>query len=211
MDFQPLKYIYKASGNPAAYTLLLLHGTGGDETDMLPLAENFGNSYNILSLRGNVSENGMPRFFKRLGMGIFDEDDLHFRTDEMVAFVKTLASKEGFDLAKIIALGYSNGANIAGATLIKYPDFFAGAILYRAMQPFKKISAAGVAGRSKLFISSGSFDPTVNPADTAAYIEILKNIGSRVDFHQIATGHGLTSEDIYLSAQWLSENFGAKQ
>lgn len=211
MDFQPLKYIYKASGNPVAYTLLLLHGTGGDETDMLPSAENFGNSYNILSLRGNVSENGMPRFFKRLGMGIFDEDDLHFRTDEMVAFVKTLASKEGFDPAKIIALGYSNGANIAGAALFKYPDFFAGAILYRAMQPFKKISAAGVAGRSKLFISSGSFDPTVDPADAAAYIEILKNLGFRVDFHQIATGHGLTSEDIYLSAQWLSENFGANQ
>ncbi|AWH85446.1 carboxylesterase [Flavobacterium album] len=211
MNFQPLKYIYKASGNPDAYTLLLLHGTGGDENDMLPLAENFGKSYNILSLRGNVSENGMPRFFKRLGMGIFDEEDLAFRTDEMAAFIKGLSAKEGFDPDKIIALGYSNGANIAGATLVKYPDLLAGAILYRPMQPFKKMALSGAKGNTKIFLSSGSFDPTVHPADTAAYVENLKNLSFRVDAHQIATGHGLTSEDIHLSALWLSENFSTKQ
>ncbi len=136
MDFQPMHYIYKPSGKPNARTLLLLHGTGGDERDLLPISESFGENFNVLSLRGNVSENGMPRFFKRLGMGIFDEKDLEFRTNEMIAFIKEISEKEGFDTSKIIALGYSNGANIAGASLFLQPNFLAGAILFRPMQPF---------------------------------------------------------------------------
>lgn len=207
MDFQPLKYIYKPSGNPDAYTLLLLHGTGGDETDLIPLAQNFGDSYNILSLRGNVSENGMPRFFKRLGMGIFDEADLHFRTNEMVAFIKELAGTEGFDPTKVIALGYSNGANIAGATLVKYPGFLAGAILYRPMQPFKTIENKGANSKARVFFSSGQLDPTVNREATQGYIDILKSSGSDVEFHEFPTGHNLTQADITLSKKWLSENF----
>ena len=139
MNFQPLKYIYKSAGNPEASTLLLLHGTGGNENDLVPLAKNFGDNFNILSLRGNVQEQGMPRFFKRLGMGVFDEDDLKFRTDEMVSYIKEIALKEGFDITKLIALGYSNGANIAGATLIIYPDFLWGAILFRPMLPFQQM------------------------------------------------------------------------
>src|SRR6476620_276752 len=134
MDFQPLKYIYQPSEKNGAYTLLLLHGTGGDEHDLVPLAKHFGTDMNVLSLRGNVSEHGMPRFFKRLGMGIFDEKDLEFRTHEMAAFIRQLSEKEGFDLNKIIALGYSNGANIAGSLLLLYPGFLSGAILYRPMQ-----------------------------------------------------------------------------
>lgn len=207
MNFQPLKYIYNPSGNLDAYTLLLLHGTGGDETDLIPLAQNFGDSYNILSLRGNVSENGMPRFFKRLGMGIFDEADLHFRTDEMVAFIKELSGREGFNPTKLIALGYSNGANIAGATLVKYPDFLAGAILYRPMQPFKAIENGNTGSKAKVFFSSGRLDPTVNPEATSGYIEILKARGLDVEFHEFPTGHNLTQADITLSKKWLSENF----
>lgn len=207
MDFQPMKYIYKPSGNPAAYTLLLLHGTGGDEADLLPIAENFGKGLNILSLRGNVNENGMPRFFKRLGMGIFDEADLNFRTDEMVSFIKSIADREGFDAAKIIALGYSNGANIAGATLIKYPAFLAGAILYRPMQPFKAIQANSLGHKVPVFFSSGKMDPTVNTEDTNAYINNLAQLGFNIDFHNLNTGHNLVTDDIKLSAQWLTKNF----
>jgi phospholipase/carboxylesterase len=140
MEYQSLKYIYQPAGAPAN-TLLLLHGTGGDENDLIPLAKEFGTGFNILSLRGNVSEGGMPRFFRRLGMGIFDEKDLAFRTHEMVAFIRGLAAREGFDATRIIALGYSNGANIVGSTLLLYPDFLAGAILYRPMQPFKDVAA----------------------------------------------------------------------
>jgi len=207
MDFQPLKYIYKPAGNPEAYTLLLLHGTGGNESDLLPLAGNFGNSLNILSVRGNSEENGMPRFFKRLGMGIFDEKDLDFRTDELVAFVKEATIKEGFDANKVIALGYSNGANIAGATLVKYPDFLAGAILYRPMQPFKEIRSIGTIKEVPVFITSGMEDPTVNPEDTDTYVNKLMELGFAVDFHNLPTSHNLVNEDIGLAAAWLSKNF----
>ena len=207
MEFQPLKYIYKSTGSPTAPTLLLLHGTGGNEHDLVPLASNFGTGYNILSVRGNVTENGMPRFFKRLGMGVFDEQDLHFRTDELVAFVKQAAHTEGFDAAQIIALGYSNGANIAGATLIQHPDFLAGAILYRPMQPFKITLSGGTKKTVPVFFSSGKLDPTVSPSSTIAYLETLKNLGFTVNYNELPTGHNLTHEDITLSAQWLKENF----
>jgi len=208
MEFQPLKYIYKPSGNPEAYTLLLLHGTGGDENDLMSLASNVSNTVNVLSVRGNVDENGMPRFFKRLGMGIFDEKDLDFRTDELVAFVRDIAVKEGFDSSKVIALGYSNGANIAGAALVKYPDFLAGAILYRPMQPFSKIEDADKAQMCKpVFFSSGKADPTIQPFATPKYVQLLKDRGFKVDFHDLPTGHNLTMEDVKLSAEWLNENF----
>jgi len=207
MDFQPLKYIYKPAGHPGAYTLLLLHGTGGNEADLIPLVENFGSNYNILSLRGNVTENGMPRFFKRLGMGIFDEKDLHFRTDEIVAFVKALATTEDFDTSKIIALGYSNGANIAGAALLKHPEFLAGAILFRPMQPFKDLQSAGTANKIPVFFSSGKMDPTVNQEATLEYMAALERLGYDVAFHNFHTAHSLVNEDVELAAQWLQTNF----
>lgn len=207
MNFQPLKYIYQPSGNTDAPTLLLLHGTGGNEHDLLPLASNFSEGYNILSLRGNVSENGMPRFFKRLGMGIFDEADLHFRTDEMIDFIKQLAAEKGFNLNSIIALGYSNGANIASAALVNYPGFLAGAILYRAMQPFKDLSINAKANNVPVFFSSGKADPTVNPDATKSYVVNLKQMGYDIEFHNLNTGHNLVSEDIALSAEWLPRHF----
>jgi len=224
MEFQRLKYIYEPSGVAAAKTLLLLHGTGGDETDLIPLARQFGKGFNILSLRGNVSEGGMPRFFKRLGMGVFDERDLAFRTHEMVAFIRELATKEGFDAGKIIALGYSNGANIAGSTLLLYPDFLAGAILYRPMQPFKDAEALqknhGSANMSDgliadtpynrhvpVFMSNGAADPTINPAATKAYAAILTNAGFAVEDHTLQAGHNLTQQDVQLSVDWFKRNF----
>jgi phospholipase/carboxylesterase len=208
MEFQPLKYIYQSSTNKNTYTLLLLHGTGGDERDLIPLAKNFGDKYNILSVRGNVSENGMPRFFKRLGMGIFDEQDLNFRTDELIASVKDIAAKEAFDIDKIIALGFSNGANIAGAALLKYPDFLKGAILYRPMQPFKEIKSEGTQKHVPIFFSSGKMDPTVNGADTDEYVGTLERLGFKVAFHNFNTGHNLVKDDVELAAEWLKINFG---
>ncbi|WP_153798335.1 alpha/beta hydrolase [Foetidibacter luteolus] len=207
MNYQDLKYIYKPSGKNGAYTLLLLHGTGGDETDLLPLAEKFGSDLNVLSLRGNVLESGMPRFFKRLGMGIFDEQDLAFRTHEMVAFIRKLATKENFDAHKVIALGYSNGANIAGSTLVMYPDFFAGAVLYRPMQPFKKMPEVSSQSHAPVFMSNGSMDPTIQPGATEKYIEWVKQSGYDVEAYEVRTGHGLTQQDLQLSVQWFQKNF----
>ncbi|MBA4852499.1 alpha/beta hydrolase [Emticicia sp. BO119] len=208
MDFQELKYIYQPAKNAGANTLLLLHGTGGDERDLLPIAKEFGEDLNILSLRGNVSENGMPRFFRRSGMGIFDEKDLTFRTHEMVDFIKGLTETEGFDSTKIIALGYSNGANIAGSTLVLYPDFLAGAILYRPMQPFKNIETeVKNTNHTPVFMSNGMVDPTVKQADTVKYVSILKDIGFDVANYNLSTGHHLTREDLQLSVDWYKQHF----
>jgi len=208
MDFKALKYIYQPAKNAGANTLLLLHGTGGDEQDLLPISKEFGNDFNILSLRGNVSENGMPRFFKRLGMGIFDEQDLTFRTHEMVDFIKGLAEKESFDSTKIIALGYSNGANIAGSTLVLYPDFLAGAILYRPMQPFKEIGSELINSKNTpVFMSNGVMDPTINQTDTASFVAILTKAGFNVANHSLSAGHALTREDLRLSVDWYQQHF----
>jgi predicted esterase len=208
MDFKPMKYIYQANGNDAGYTLLLLHGTGGDEQDMLPLAGELGTKYNILSLRGNVSEHGMPRFFRRLAMGVFDEQDVHFRTHEMVHFLKQLAEQEGFDINKLIAVGYSNGANIAGAALILYPELLAGAALFRPMQPLSGLEDSFETTRQQpVFMSSGTHDGTVNPAATAAYVALLSANGFKVSNFDIPTGHNLVQQDITLAAQWLKDNF----
>jgi phospholipase/carboxylesterase len=208
MNYQPLKYIYQSSGNATANTILLLHGTGGDENDLLPLAKHFGTSHNVLSLRGNVSESGMPRFFKRLGMGIFDEKDVEFRTHEMVSFIKELALKEGFDPNKIIALGYSNGANIAGSTLLLYPNFLAGAILYRPMQPFKNVDfEVANTNNTPVFMTNGVADPTVNSADTALYVDLLKKSGFNVANFNLQTSHNLTQQDVKLSVEWYNKHF----
>lgn len=205
MNFQALKYSYNPAVNTGDYTLLLLHGTGGNERDLIPLARELGDSFNILSLRGNVSENGMPRFFRRLGMGVFDEADLHFRAEEMVMFVKELAEKEGFDASKIIALGYSNGANIAGATLVNYPDFLAGAILYRPMQPFKQISDFENHTQVPVLMTTGKVDPTIRLSDTENYAQLLTQAGFDVTSYLLNTSHNLTQEDVVLTSQWLKK------
>lgn len=207
MKFEALKYIYQPSGNPEAYTLLLLHGTGGDERDLIPLAANFGKDLNILSLRGNVSENGMPRFFRRIGMGVFDEKDLEFRTHEMIHFLKETAEKEKFDASKIIALGYSNGANIAGATLVLQPDFLAGAILLRPMQPFRYSNLKLSANSIPVFMASGKNDPTVAKIDTQGYAELLRESHFNVTHFEADAGHNLSREDLDQSVEWFRRQY----
>jgi len=198
------KYIPAASPE-SAYTLLLLHGTGGNESDLLSLADEFGKGFNYLSLRGNVSENGMPRFFKRLGMGIFDEDDIYFRTEEMYNALQDISVKEKFNPDTMVALGYSNGANIAGAMLMIYPGFLKGAVLWRAMQPLnKRIPEFSVSEPIPLLFTSGNYDNTVRKADTEAYISLMQDAGYDCESHFLETGHNLTASDIKLSQQFLS-------
>lgn len=207
MNFSPLTYRYQSSGDPEAPTLVLLHGTGGDERNLIPLAKNFGNQFNVLSLRGNVSENGMPRFFKRLAMGVFDEKDLEFRTHELVHFIKEIAPIEGFDLSKLIALGYSNGANIAGSTLILYPDFLSGAILFRPMLPYKQMPEFKTNKQVAVFISSGNMDSMVSTSEIKTYKELLDKNSFTTEVHHLNTGHNLSQEDILLAVKWIQKVF----
>lgn len=212
MEYQPLKYIYRNGGGSDSPTLLLLHGTGGNERDLLSLADEFGVGINVLSVRGNVLEHGLPRFFKRLGMGIFDEADLEFRTGELVAFVKNAAVELGFSIDKVIALGYSNGANIAAGVLSLFPDFFSGAILYRPMQPFKDVSRQHTTSRNTpVFLSNGVMDPTIETVQTENYVQSLRNAAFEVRDFSLHTGHNLSQQDLQLSVDWFEENFGSQR
>ncbi len=211
MNFQPLVYKFIASPQQAstAYTLLLLHGTGGDETDLIPLSGYFGDKINVLSVRGNVSENGMPRFFRRLAMGVFDEKDVRFRAEELVDFLTKKGQELGIDTTKIIALGYSNGANIAGAILMLFPQFLAGAALIRPMQPLQAVHQFQTTLAQPVLITSGTQDFMTSPEDTLAYVQLLKANGFSVSHQALNTGHTMTQQDISLAAQWFRENFTA--
>lgn len=208
MEYQPLKYIYHPAPS-ATHTLLLLHGTGGDETDLLPLAPHFGSQLNVLSVRGNILEQGMPRFFRRISMGVFDEDDLRFRTGELADFISRLAITEHFDPTKVIAVGYSNGANIAGAALLLYPDLLAGAALFRPMQPLQEMPTASMGKDIPVFMSSGQEDATVTAEASLAYAHNLEHIGFQVQHEILPTGHQLTRRDLELAAAWFNEHFPA--
>jgi phospholipase/carboxylesterase len=207
MNYTPLKYRFIASDTPDAYTLLLLHGTGGDENDLIPLSEVFGKNVNILSVRGNVQENGMPRFFRRLAIGVFDEKDVEFRTHELVHFVRERAVELQLNEQKIIALGFSNGANIAGAMLMLYPDFLAGAMLLRTMQPLSGGREFKTSKPTPVFISSGDTDPTIKATNTKKYEELLMANKFDVTHHSIPAGHHLTQKDVILAVEWFNTYF----
>ncbi|MGI4870764.1 MAG: alpha/beta hydrolase [Janthinobacterium lividum] len=208
--FQPLTYIYQPAPGPARATLLLLHGTGGDERDLLPLAVRFGPGLNVLSLRGNVQEGGMPRFFRRLGIGVFDEADVVFRTHELADFLTQVAAKEGFDLTQLVAVGYSNGANIAGSLLLLYPGLLAGAVLWRPMQPLVQQVPAGQTPRPvPLFFAPGQHDPTVRPTASAAYAALLTQAGYQLARYDAPASHNLTPADLEEAAAWMQKNFPA--
>jgi phospholipase/carboxylesterase len=206
--FQPLTYIYQPAPTPARATLLLLHGTGGDERDLLALAPRFGPGLNVLSVRGNVQEGGMPRFFRRLGMGVFDEPDVIFRTHELADFLTYVAVKEGFDHSQLIAVGYSNGANIAGSLLMLYPGLLAGAVLWRPMQPLVQQVPSFKAPRPvPVFFTPGLQDPTVRPAATDGYAALLTQAGYVLTRRDMPAGHNLIQADLDGAVAWLADNF----
>jgi len=186
-------------------TLLLLHGTGGNEDDLIQVGQMISPSASLLSPRGKVLENGMPRFFKRLAEGVFDLEDLKFRTRELADFVKDTSSIYGFDLNKTIAVGFSNGANIAASLLLSYPGTLMGAILFRAMVPFIPNSPLDLSDK-KVLLSAGVYDPIVSESQTQSLYNILKKSRTNVTLKWQQSGHNLTESDILDAKEWLSEN-----
>lgn len=187
----------------AARTLLLLHGTGGDEDDLIPLGDLIDPSANLLSLRGPVLENGMPRFFRRLAEGVFDMDDLHRRTADLAAFVGEAAKRYGFDPAGVTAVGFSNGANIAASVLLSHPGALQRAILLRAMVPHVPASPPALAG-ARVFIGAGRMDPIITPANTEQLARMLGDYGADVTLEWFPVGHQLTRADVDAARDWLS-------
>lgn len=187
-------------------TFLLLHGTGGTEHDLLPLAEQIDKDANILSVRGNVLENGMSRFFKRIREGVFDEKDLIFRTKELNQFLNQAAIDNDFDRSHIIAIGYSNGANIATSLLFHYEDALQGAILHHPMVPRRGISLPNL-NKSKVFIAAGRNDPLCPPKESEQLSALLQDAGADVTLHWENMGHQLNMGEIKAASAWYQEQF----
>ena len=191
-----------SNANESKQTLLLLHGTGGTEDDLIPLGNELAPNASILSVRGRVLENGMPRFFRRLEEGVFDLEDLKMRTDELAEFLTKSSSKYMFDEKRIIAVGYSNGANIAASLLLRRPESLAGAILFRAMVPYSPNVMPDLSNKS-IILLEGLYDPIVSTAEAQRLLEIFTNAQSNVTLKWQDSGHNLTNEDIIAAKKWL--------
>ena len=180
---------------PDQPTILLLHGTGGDENDLMPLGRMMAPGAALLGVRGNVSENGARRFFRRLAEGVFDLEDLHRRTVELADFLESAAAAYDFSLSSVFALGYSNGANVAASLLLERPAALAGGALFRAMVPFEPATMPSLDGK-KVLISAGSFDAMIPPAGSERLATILRAGGAAVELVWQPTSHGLTQGDV---------------
>lgn len=183
--------------------LLLLHGTGGNEDDLLPLGERLLPGAARLSPRGRVLERGMPRFFRRLAEGVFDLDDLRQRTIELADFVDE--ARVTYDLGSLppVAVGFSNGANIAAAILLLRPGTLGGALLIRPMVPLVPDPLPALAG-VPVQINAGTADPIVTPAQSEALAELLRRAGAAVTIDWIRGGHGLAPQDLDVGARFLA-------
>lgn len=201
-----MKHIFQKGSDASKPTLLLLHGTGGDEYDLLPLAKMVDEEAAVLSVRGEVLEHGMPRFFRRLAEGVFDEEDLIARTAQLNEFLDEASEKYGFDRENVVALGYSNGANIAASLLFHSEGALKGAILHHPMVPRRGVELPNLAGTS-VFIAAGKNDP-ICPAQEALDLEkTLAEAGAAVSIHWESNGHSLSRTEVEAAGEWYDEIF----
>jgi phospholipase/carboxylesterase len=200
-----MKHIFQQGSDPSRPTLLLLHGTGGDEQDLLPLAGRIDEKASVLSVRGNVLENGMPRFFKRLAEGVFDEEDLVFRTNELNEFLDQAAEEYKFDRHNIVAIGYSNGANIAGSLMFHYQDALRGAILHHPMVPRRGVELPDLSGKP-VFIGAGTNDPICPAHESEELKSLLEKANASVQLHWENHGHQLTFGEVDAAEKWYNAN-----
>lgn len=184
---------FEPGADPSLPPVLLLHGTGSDETDLLPLGREIASGAALLSPRGNVLENGMPRFFRRFREGLFDEDDVRARAGELSRFVEE--ARRAYGIAQPFALGYSNGSNIAAAVLLLHPKTLAGAILLRAMEPLAEPPRPDLSGVPVLILT-GSNDPIATRATVEKLAHALAAAGARVERDDLPAGHALTQADV---------------
>lgn len=199
------RYIPPAAGAELAggTTLLLLHGTGGDEEDLIPLGRALLPGAGLLSPRGKVLEHGAPRFFRRLAEGVFDQEDLARRTAELADFIEAATMTYKLDRDGIVAVGFSNGANIAASLLLRRPGLLGAAVLLSPMVPFEPVGSPNLAGTS-VFIGAGRTDPIVPVAQAERLAELLRQAGAAVTLHWEPGGHGVTESEIEAGRQWLT-------
>ena len=183
---------------------MLLHGTGGNERDLIPLGRELDPIAALLSPRGKVLENGMPRFFRRLAEGVFDLEDLKYRTNELADFVAAAGEHYGFTSDNVVAVGYSNGANIAASMLLLRPEIMPAAILFRAMVPLVPDKLPDLSS-VHVWIGAGDQDPIIPASEAQRLVDLLRRAGADVTIRFFNAGHGLTSNEIETAGSWLKE------
>ena len=184
-------------------TIVTLHGTGGSEHDLVDIAGSIAPASAILSPRGNTLEKGLARFFRRLDNNVFDENDVVRRAHALADFLHQAASRYGRDTTRLVACGYSNGANIAAAVLQVRPEIFASAVLLRPMLPLPKLDLPDLRGKT-ILILRGRHDTVIPGRSTDQLIRKLEQAGAEVYTHTLDTGHRLTKEDIAIASRWLT-------
>jgi phospholipase/carboxylesterase len=203
MRLQP-DFIHEFVPGSSERTLLLLHGTGANERDLIPLGRELDPNASLLSPRGKVLENGMPRFFRRLAEGVFDLEDLKIRTNELADFVAAAARHYELAANRVVGVGYSNGANIAASMLLLRPEILHAAILFRAMVPLVPDNIPDLASR-RVWIGAGDQDPIVPASETQRLVELLRRAGADVTIHFANASHGLTNADVEAARTWLEK------
>lgn len=193
---------YRFERGSSANMLLLLHGTGANEDDLIPLGRSLSPDANLISPRGQVLENGMPRFFRRFAEGVLDVDDLKARTDSLVSFVRAATAEFDLDVNKLTAVGFSNGANIAASLLLRHPRFLPAAILLRPMVPYDPEGSVDLWGVA-VFIGAGRSDPMVEESATERLAQILRGAGAEVELSWSQGGHSLEPEEVVRARAWL--------
>jgi phospholipase/carboxylesterase len=197
-------FTYQFVPGTTARTLLLLHGTGGDEHDLISLGRALAPGANLLSPRGRVLEGAMPRFFRRLAEGVFDQADLALRTGELAEFVRAQTRERGLDPDGVVAVGFSNGANIAASLLLRHPGLLRQAVLWRAMVPFEPAEVADLSG-TRVRLGEGRYDPVVPVANAERLAAIFRRAGADVTLDWRESGHQLEAQEIDSARDWLGE------
>lgn len=204
MSLNSHHYLFQP-GAPDTPPLLLLHGTGGTEHDLVPLAQRLSPRSAVLSPRGNVSEHGANRFFARLAEGVFDPIEITRRTHELADFVATACQEHGLPADRLIALGFSNGANVAATLMQVRPEILGGAILLRPMVVLEQLAAAGSLADKRVLISSGTSDPIVPATHPEKLAQLLRAGGAKVTVATHAASHMLVAGDLQAAHDWLAK------
>jgi phospholipase/carboxylesterase len=204
MSMQSFRHLYRSGTRASQYSLLLLHGTGGDEHDMEPLADLIAPGATLISPRGQVIENGSPRFFRRFAEGVLDVDDWRERSQALADFVASICAQHSISPSSLFAVGYSNGANIAQGLLLLRPEVLAGAILFRPMFITDDVPAEDLSGRPILLLG-GSHDPIIPPEDLSQIAQQFEKRGAHVTVKTVQASHGLVQADVVLAQEWLAK------
>ena len=206
-----LGFLHRFVPGKSKRTLLLLHGTGGNEIDLIPLGRSIDPDAALLSPRGKVLENGAPRFFRRLAEGVFDEEDVVRRAHELGDFVRAAGTTYGIGLEELVAVGYSNGANIAAAMILLGLEVFSRAILFRPMVPLSELKSAPDLTDVEALLAAGKRDPIARLPIVEALAELLRHYDAKVAMQISLSGHELTSEDVTAARDWLAGKFTVQE